>query len=361
MKNVKAIKNRIFLYTLIAVICVGISFTVQSSYAQYGYNGLSLHKASSVTGYTMPFSSISPSYTSYYPITGIGWPMPLPIINPKPKPKPEPIDVRPVTISLNASDNGELTGDMLIMFDSEASVYPKNYDYFYDGNEIYKDIKAYVHTPLSTCLCPTITAASLTDEVNEIIKCCCRCSNKAGQLIFSFKVSKPGIYKINELVWARNCGHDSFFVELKRDDKRIPFPAFTTDPAGNLVLVKKAHDRFEFTGQYEEWHWKPVSHWNAYVSPKEIARTCYFYLRSGTYSLIYSTRESLTRIAAVNIVRVWPKSITCCIEDSETFELDTVKEYFEANEVEDASLEPKVEDLTDLNIAADEIFLEEFN
>ena len=180
-------------------------------------------------------------------------------------------------------------------------------------------------------------------------------------MIFSFKISRPGIYKINELVWARNCGHDSFFVELKKDDKRIPFPAFTTDPAGNLVLVKKAHDRFELTGKYGQWHWRPVSHWNAYVSPKEVARTCYFFLRSGTYSLIYSTRESLTRIAAVNIVRVWPKLVSSSIEDSETFELDTVKEYFEANEVEDTSLEPKVDDLTNLNIEADEVYMEELN
>ena len=363
MRNVKAIKNKIFLYTLIAVICVGLSFTVQCTYAQYGYNELSLYTTPSLTSYTIPFSTVSSNSSSYYPIVNIGWPMPLPIIKPKPdpKPQPKPIEVKPVTISLNASDNGELTGDMLIAFDAEASGYPKNYDYYYDGDDIYKDIKAYVHTPLSTCLCPTITAASLTDEVNEIIKCCCRCSNKAGQLIFSFKISRPGIYKINELVWARNCGYDSFFVELKKDDKRIPFPAFTTDPPGNLVLVKKAHDRFELTGKYGQWHWRPVSHWNAYVSPKEVARTCYFFLRSGTYSLIYSTRESLTRIAAVNIVRVWPKLVSSSIEDSETFELETVKEYFEANEVEDTSLEPKVEDLTDINIEANEIFLEELN
>ena len=246
MSNIKVIKNKIFLYTLIAVICVGLSFFAQSVYAQYGYNDISLYTIPSVTNYGMPVSSISSYYPSYYPNVDIGWSMPLTIINSKTdtRPQSEPVTLKPVTISLNASDDGELTGDMLIAVDAEVSGYPKNYDYYFDGDDVYKDIKAYVHTPLSKCLCPTITATSLTAEVNEIIKCCCRCSNQEGQLIFTFKVSRPGIYKINELVWARNCGYDSFFVELKKGDKRIPFPAFTTDPMGNLVLVKKAHDRF---------------------------------------------------------------------------------------------------------------------
>ncbi|MGA1841524.1 MAG: hypothetical protein ACMUIU_12950 [bacterium] len=209
---------------------------------------------------------------------------------------------------------------MVVKFHADNSPYPENYNFYFDGSRIYKDIKAYV-TSLVNC----------TDKKTD------------AEAIYSFRISRWGIYKISNLVWAKDCGHDFFYVEIKRGDTRVPFPA--TNYSGGFYLVKTAHDRYEFNpkGQYNTWHWQDVCHWNAYYRPYERAVPCIYLLRPGSYKLIYRARENLTRLAAIKIVRLYPIIAPADDTDLEKFESDTVQKYFESNFKEDSiSMEPTV-------------------
>lgn len=259
-------------------------------------------------------------------------------------------DGKPFSISLNAVDDGELTGEMFVKFDiKDAEEYPyhENYDYYYDNNgKVWIDIKAYI-TPL----------VRETDPKTD------------AQAIYSFRIPYQymcGIYKIVETVWASDQGHDSFFVEIKKGNMRIPFPAFTR-AGGNIVWVKKAHDRFEFdqpTPIYKEWHDRVVSHWNAYYPPFERTRECHFPLfRSGDYKLIYSAREDLTRLSAIKIVRVFPISgIPTKLSDEAALEvaLDEMEKYLRSHKAEyqypesELSVQDSVKD--DLGINSERAF-----
>jgi hypothetical protein len=273
----------------------------------------------SLTNQYMPY--YTPTFSNSYFGTGVGQIVPTftqPIS--KPSDKPEPVEVVPRVIKINATEDGELTGEMMVKFHPEYSSYPENYNYYFDGERVYKDIKAYVTSLVNG-----------TDKKTD------------AEAIYSFRISEWGIYKISNLVWAKNCMHDSFYIEIKRDNMRIFFPA--TDYSGGFYLVKTAHDRHEFNPkvQYNTWHWQDVCHWNAYYPPYERAVPCVYFLKPGSYKLIYRARENLTRLAAIKIVKLYPVKAPADDVDLEKFELEKVKEYFEDNYKTDSmSFEPSV-------------------
>ncbi|MGA1865623.1 MAG: hypothetical protein ACMUHX_11245 [bacterium] len=328
-------KNKFFLYVLILIIMgiIGLSFAVPNIYAQTDYSFYSSYMYYSLPIGVTPQLTLTNQYVPYYtpsfsnPYFSSGVGQIVPTVIPSTTKTAvnadfiaEPIDAVSEIIQINAPENGELTGEMMVKFDADKSPYPENYNFYFDGSRIYKDIKAYV-TSLVNC----------TDNKTD------------AEAIYSFKISRWGIYKISNLVWAKDCGHDSFFVEIKRGDTRVPFPA--TNYNGGFYLVKTAHDRYEFNpkGQYNTWHWQDVCHWNAYYKPYERAVPCIYLLRPGSYKLIYRAREASTRLAAIKIVRLRPIIAPADDTDLEKFESDTVQEYFEGNFKEDSiSLEPSL-------------------
>ena len=318
--------SKFFVCVLILMVGISLSFAVSTCYAQvdysfytsmmYPYLSIGATPQLSLTNQYKPY--YTPTFSNPYTSTVVGQIMPT-VIKPKPV-QPEPIEVAPRVIRINAPEDGELTGEMMVKFDAEDSPYHENYNYYFDGEEVYKDIKAYV-TSLVRC----------TDKKTD------------AEAIYSFKISKWGIYKISNLVWAKDCGHDSFYVEIKRGDMRVPFPAINY--SGNFYLVKTAHDRYEFNPkvQYNEWHWQDVCHRNVYYPPYERAIPCIYVLRPGSYKLIYRAREDLARVAAINIVML--RSVIAPVDDAdlEKFESDTIQKYFEGNfKSESMSFEPSV-------------------
>jgi len=321
--------SKFFLYVVMLMVSISLCFSVSAVYAQLDYSFYSKLMYPYLSIGVVPQLSLTNQYMPYYtpslsnPLisTGVGQILPT-IIKPTPKPsvQAEPIEVAPRIIPLNAADDGELTGQMVVKFHAEDSPYPENYNYYFDGKRIFRDIKAYI---TSLVRCTSI--------------------NSDSEAIYSFKISQWGIYKLSNLVWARDCGHDSFFVEIKRGDTRVSFPA--TNYSGEFLLVKTAHDRYEINPkcQYNEWHWQDVCHWNAYYPPYERAVPCIYFLRPGSYKLIYRAREDLTRVAAINIVMLYPVIAPVDDVDLEKFESDTVQEYFEGNfKTDSMSMQPPV-------------------
>ncbi|MBN2373298.1 hypothetical protein JXL19_05900 [bacterium] len=314
----KTYTNKFFMFAVVLLVSIGLCFTASAVFSQNNYSFYSsllypfgVTPQLTLTSQYMPYYTYMPYLSNPVTKNVIGQVVPT-IVQPKP-PQPEPIEAVPKVIQLNATEDGELTGEMIVKFDAEASPYPENYNYYFDGKNVYKDIKSYV------------TSLVREDEPKA-----------DAEAIYSFTISKWGIYKISNLVWAKDCGHDSFHVEIKRGDTRVPFPA--TNYSGGFYLVKTAHDRYEFNpnSQYNEWHWQDVCHWNVYYSPYERAVPCIYLLRPGSYKLIYRAREDLTRLAQIKIVML--NSIIAPVDDAEIekFELDTMQKYFEDNHKTDS-------------------------
>jgi hypothetical protein len=327
-------KNKFFMYVFIVMVSICFSFAVSNVYAQGSYSlypGLTSSYSYSPIGvvptFGTTFSPINQYPSSIYNPYVSTWGRQIsPTIiasQPKTQEKVEAIEVAPVPIQINATEDGELTGEMVVKFHAQNSPYPPCYNYYFDGMRVYRDIKAYI-TSLVRC----------TDMKTD------------AEAIYSFKVGSTGFYKISNLVWAKNCGHDSFHVEIKRGNKRIPFPA--RNSSGGYFWVKTAHDRYEFNpnNQYNRWHWQDVCHWNAYYPPYERAIPCIYYLRRGVnYKLIYRAREDLTRLAAIRIQRLCSIELPTDIVDLEKSEelneaIESFKDYFE---MESKSFEPSVE------------------